>query len=224
MKSNLVKVLAAVMLAGGMTVSVNADYTADGQNLNDDNATENSSDAGQKSNGFNDEEVSKTEIPVKLTTGGDGDLIHVYGISYDMTELSYSYGGSASVVWNPVTMTYEYDDSQKDGNWTNSEQTITVTNYSDLPVYVEAEDNIDTEATGVDLSYTYSPESAGTGKLALASAYNGSDHTVGESNASEKTGTITVAMSGIPTGEHTADEIGNVTLTVTGNPTDFPEE
>lgn len=220
----MVKVLAAVMLAGGMTVSVNADYTADGQNLNDDNATENSSDAGQKSNGLNDEEVSKTEIPVKLTTGGDGNLIHVYGISYDTAELSYTYGGSASVVWNPVTMTYEYDDSQKDGNWTNSEQTITVTNYSDLPVYVEAEDNIDTEATGVELSYTYSPESADTGKLALASAYDGSDHTVGESKAFEKTGTIKVTMSGIPTGAHTADEIGKVTLTVTGNPTDFPEE
>lgn len=233
MKRNLAKVLAAVMLVGGMTVNVNADdYSSDEMKLTDDtarNTGKNGTEAVEDENesgAKKDQELKETAIDVKLKTDGAGDTIHVYGVSIDVSELTYNYSSTKSLIWNPNSLAYEYvvDSTGNTDDWSGKKtQTITVTNYSDLPIYVTATDNVSDSGNGVSLTYKYTDAASSSDKLALGAAFSG-DVKLGASGTATN-GTIDVTINGTPIKENDGTQaIGQIMLKVIGNPLDFPAD
>lgn len=218
MKKLLSTTLALAMLAGAMTVSAGAVYS-DGPNSftsanNADNSgnqnidprpTNHLDNAGiAATTGEKDEPVGEATIPVKLQTGGAGNITHVYAVTYDVTELNFTYGKGSNIIWNPETL--QYETNGPGGGWGVSEQTITVTNYSDLPVKVTA-----TVQNKTDNGITFTPD----GPLELGTAaINGTTGT-----GKEQSGEIKVTATGTPIGSYTqeATKIADLLLTVTNN-------
>lgn len=205
MKKVLATGMALAMLVGAMTGNAGAAYSKSGNNFNEDNAT-NTSTAGEVAlTGANGEEIGSADVTVKLQTGAAGAVTHVYAVSYDVKELTFVYGSSASKIWNPETLKYETV-GNTDG-WTTKSQTINITNYSDLPVKVEATVNTLSD-TGVSID---TPEA-----LQLDSAAPADMAQTGEA----KSGSLTFTMTGTPLGVYeTASNIGTITLKVTNNVT-----
>ena len=205
MKRVLSLALALCLLAGVLTVNAGAVYSKDGNNFNTDNAT-NQSTAGQVAvTGLNGEAVGEATVDVYLKTGAPGEVTHVYAVSYDVTELEFQYGNSASKIWNPETLRYETTGSS--GGWNIATQTVTVTNYSDLPVKVTASISALSD-TGVSID---TPEA-----LELESAAPADMSQTG----AEKSGELTFSMTGTPLGVYeTRQKIGTITLTVVNNVT-----
>lgn len=203
MKRILAIGMALAMLVGTMTVSAGAAYSKSGNNFNEDNAN-NTTTAGEVAiTGTNGEEIGSADITVNLQTGAPGEITHVYAVSYDVKELTFVYGSSAGKIWNPETLKYETVGNE-DG-WSTKNQIINITNYSDLPVKVEATINPFSD-TGVSID---PPEA-----LELESAAPADMTKPGE----EQSGSLTFTMTGTPLGVYeTATEIGTITLTVTNN-------
>lgn len=213
MKRNLIKVLAAVMLAGGMTVNVNADYSTDENKIDTTNNAPNSA-TGNNGTVASSETVGSKEIDVKVQTGGSDTVTHVYAVSYDTTELNFTYGASAGIVWNPVSLKYE-NASAAEGGWTPASQDINVTNYSDVDIKVDADTEVNENETG-HITLTSSTDSAA---LTLASAYDGGTPAISSEAGTSKTGTVTISISGVPAGSYSDGyhSVGTVTLNVTGD-------
>lgn len=206
MKRVLAAALALAMLMSLMTLNASAVYSTDGNNFNTDNAG-NSSSAGQTAvTGLAGEEVGSATVDVKIKTGGDGSITHVYAVSYDVTELQFTYGQGADIIWNPETL--QYETSSAGGGWTADSQEIKVTNYSDLPVKIEAQ-----VQNKNDAGVTITPD----GPLELGTAATNGTAGKGE----EQTGKITVTISGAPVGSYTSDytKVAEILLTVTNNVT-----
>lgn len=204
MKRILALTLSLAMLAGLMTVSAGATYLSDPNHLTTDNAG-NTSTAG-KAAGVSDTtgtEIGSKDVTVKLQTSSDGGTTHVYAVSFDTTEVTFTWSNTATTIWNPETLRYETTNDA--GSWAADRQVITVNNYSDVAIKVEADNAAPTSSdAGVTLSVS--------GPLELASAY---DNTA---TGSVKTGQITVTVTGEPeTAYPTATQIASFTLKVTRN-------
>ena len=184
------------------TVAANAKYSEDPNHLTTDTAN-NTSTAGKPA-AMGDTTgtlIGSREIPVKLQTISGGGTIHVYAVSFSTTEVTFTWSNTASTIWNPETLKYETQNDN--GSWQAATQKITVNNYSDVAIKVEADNAAPTSSdNGVTLSVD--------GPLELASAYDNT--AVG----SVKSGDITVTVSGTPNVVYpNATEIAAFTLNVT---------
>ncbi|WP_130870613.1 hypothetical protein [Intestinimonas massiliensis (ex Afouda et al. 2020)] len=202
MKKILATTLALAMLAGAMTVSAGAAYLSDQNHLTEDNAG-NTSTAG-KAAGTGDTsgtEIGSKDVTVKLQSSSTGGTTHVYAVSFNTTEVTFTWNNSATTIWNPETLKYET--TNDDGSWKEATQVIKVNNYSDVAIKVAPENAAPTSSdSGVTLAVTE--------ELLLDSAYDNS--AVG----SVKSGDITVTVSGTPEVAYpTATEIARFTLKVT---------
>lgn len=204
MKRILALTLSLAMLAGLMTVSAGATYLSDPNHLTTDNAG-NTSKAGTPA-GEDDTtgtEIDSKDVTVKLKTSSGGGTTHVYAVSFDTTEVTFTWTNTASTIWNPETLKYET--TNNDGSWATASQAITVNNYSDVAIKVEA-DNATPASSDAGVTLNVS------GPLELDSAY---DNTA---TGSVKTGKITVSVTGTPeTAYPTATQIASFTLKVTRN-------
>lgn len=209
MKCILAVVMTLAMLLGVMTVGASAKYMDDTNQITSENSAGNSSTAGVVANGTAGENVGSATVDVKIQTGKPGDTTHVYAVSYDVTELTFTYGSSAGLIWNPETLKYETKSNTGNDGWTTNEQKITVTNYSDLPVKVtptvqkqtEEVDNVEIQvSSALELASAAPEQPTGTGTV--------------------QSGQITVTVSGDPIGYYeTAGKIAKILLTVVNNET-----
>lgn len=212
MKRVLATGMALAMLVSAMTVGAGAAYSTEGaNNFNTDDA-QNTSKAGQVAGGGGEgvdgELVGSKDLPIYLKTGDAGDVTHVYAVSYEVGDLTFTYGNAAGKIWNPVTLQYETVTPEDPSTlWTTDTRTITVTNYSDLKVKVEASVSLTKENGKVTIIPDPNP-------LELASA--APENIAGTGTA--VSGTITLTAAGNPVGVYEqATQIGTVTLTVYNN-------
>ena len=225
MKRILAITMTLAMLLGLMTIGASAatssgyfptsvtnnHFTDDTAGNSGDASTGNAGNAhaGVAANTILENEIASKEIPVNVTIGGDFTTTHVYAITYDVTEVNFTYNMGGSQIWNPETLQYESDGTN--GTWGTTSKTITVKNYSDLAVDVTA--SADQVTTNEEVAITID---GGTGPVekSLAAAYK-----VGGSSV--ETTTFAVAVDTVTTGTltggyQTNDEIqiGTITLTV----------
>lgn len=212
MKRVLTLFLALAMLAGVMTISAGAAGYAgdDGSNVTYVTAADNTAHGGgrQQGNLAAGQTIGTSEIPVKVQIAKATSTTSVYAVSVDKTELSFTYGSQTSYVWNPEKLQYDVVTSGSN-TWDPASQTITVTNYSDLPIDVTADYNQEANYTGLTASFSSSDTQTGTLKLATASKGLGQ---IGEA----VTGTFEVTMSGTITTAIGTDpvKVGTITLTI----------
>ena len=222
MKRVLAIVTALAMMVSLMTVAASAEYSDDSSNVKYntgvDGYTENVGHGGgvvQKADETAGTTIGTSEVPVKVTVGTT-TTTHVYAVSIDKTELSYTYGNNMSMIWNPAKLAYDVVTGGDGSNWTKEEDTITVTNHSDLAVDVVAEWQAAPGHTGVSAEITAAASgNNGTGSdstLKLKSALMAG----GEAQNTERTGTFTVVMSGTvgALGGTQSATIGTITLTI----------
>lgn len=202
MKKFLSTILSLSMVVAMLTVGASATYLEDANHVTADTAG-NSNTAGIVATDYSKgDEIGSVEIPVYIQTTSDDKTTHVYAVSYDVTELSFTYNGSSSTIWNPETLKYETSTS---GTWATASQDITVTNYSDLAIKVTP-----SNTTPIDSGVTVTLGSA----LELASAFDGDAAAAGTA----KSGTINVSVSGTPSASYTnKTELTKVTLTIADN-------
>ena len=206
MKRILAITMTLAMLMSLMTVGAGATYLSD-QNEFTENTANNNSRAGEASLGGQDESVGEGSVDVKIQNGTAGDTTHVYAVTYDVTELTFTYGDGSGQIWNPETL--QYNTLGGSGAWSQDSQNITITNYSDLPIKVTPSFNQTAETGSVKVTLGQA--------LALSSAATGMEDGTGEAQK----GTISVTVSGAPVGYYaTAASIGTITLAVVGNPSD----
>ena len=215
MKKILATVMALALLISTMAISAAAAYYPEGSaEIAYDGAltTDNDAHGGGKKNTpelSSGGTVGTGSVDVNIQTGDGNTFTNVYAICYSTTELNFTYGSGLSYIWNPEKLAYEID-STVSGNWTPSSNTITVTNYSDLPVDVEA-----TYAKGVDVAedVSVSLNSADTtAELNLAAAATNPNNASSAGEA--KSGTITVAVSGDLTKAYSKTTLGTITMTI----------
>ena len=218
MKRILAAAVSLAMLVSLMTVGASAVYDESSDNVEYntevDGYSENTGHGGgvqQNTNYSAGTVIGTSEIPVEVTVNQAGTTTHVYAVSIDVSELSYTYGSNTDTIWNPDTLSY---DVVGDGeNWVNNTQKITVTNYSDLPVDVEASwlaaANHGNVTATVEVADGYTGE--GTSTLSLTSALA----TGLESQNQARVGGFDVTMSGNIGGiTATTMTVGTITLTI----------
>ena len=206
MKRILAITMTLAMLLGLMTIGASATYMDDSNKITKNDADNNSS-AGQAATGNENENIGAGTVDVKIQNGGAGSITHVYAVTYDVTELTFTYGDGSGQIWNPETL--QYNTQGGSGGWTQDLQNITITNYSDLPIKVTPSFNQTAETGNVTVALGEA--------LTLASAATGMEDGTGEAQK----GTISVTVSGAPVGYYdAAASIGTITLTVVGNPSD----
>lgn len=204
MKKILAMTMALALLLGVMSISVGATYLDDQNHFTADDAS-NDDTAGTAVDTASDP-IAEKDVTVKLTTSGTVALKHVYAVSYDVTEVSFTYNYGGTGIWNPETLAYEYDDTSAVGWGADTTREIKITNYSDLGVKITAEAG-PVSANGVTLDVK---ETTGmtSNELTLNSAYN-----AGGVNK-ETTGSFTVTVGGAPNGDYTDIAIATITLTL----------
>ena len=206
MKRILAAAVSLAMLVSLMTVGASATYMDDSNKITSNGAGNNSS-AGQAAIGTENESLGIGTVDVKIKNGTAGGTTHVYAVTYDVTELTFTYGDGSGQIWNPETL--QYNTLGGSGAWSQNSQNITITNYSDLPIKVTPSFNPTAETGNVTVALGEA--------LALPSAATGMEDGTGEAQK----GTISVTVSGAPVGYYaTAASIGTITLTVVGNPSD----
>lgn len=225
MKKVLASTLALAMLLGTTTINAGAatssgyfptsesnnHFTDDTARNSGDTATGNASNehAGIEATSVTGDTITSKDVTVKLTTGGTVSTTNVYAVTYDVTELTFTYSYGGTRIWNPETLEYEYDNSGVTGWNNNTTRTINITNYSDLAVKVTAAAGA-VSANGVTLAVK---ETTGqTNELTLGSAYS-----AGSTNAATN-GSFTVTVGGAPTGDYKGTEIAKITLTLSKVP------
>ena len=218
MKRILAITMTLAMLMSLMTVGASAVYDESSDNVeyNTEVAgySENTGHGGgvqQNTNYSAGTVIGTSKIPVEVTVNQAGTTTHVYAVSIDVGELSYTYGSNTDTIWNPDTLSYDVLGGGE--NWVNNTQKITVTNYSDLPVDVEASwlaaANHGNVTATVEVAAGYTGE--GTSTLSLDSALA----TGLETQNQERVGEFDVAMSGNIGGiTATTMTVGTITLTI----------
>ena len=218
MKRILAITMTLAMLMSLMTVGASAVYDESSDNVEYNTEvegySENTGHGGgvqQNTNYSAGTVIGTSKIPVEVTVNQAGTTTHVYAVSIDVGELSYSYGSNTDTIWNPDTLSY---DVVGDGdNWVNNTQKITVTNYSDLPVDVgaswQAATNHGNVTATVEVAAGYTGD--GTSTLSLASALA----TGLETQNQARVGGFDVTMSGNIGGiTATTMTVGTITLTI----------
>ena len=203
MKRIVTLVLALAMLAGALTVTAGAAYLTDYTNITANTA--NNDDSAGIEAGTQDTTgtlIDTQDVTVKYQTTSGGGLINVYAVSIDKTELTFTWSNSASTIWNPETLAYETDNNT--GSWSNASQDLTIYNYSDVKIKVEA---ANTNPTTEDSNVTVTVG----GPLELDAAYNPS----GDNEV--KSGTISVTVDGTPTIAPGVRDLATITLNITRN-------
>lgn len=217
MKKVLVSTLALAMLLGATTVANAAGYTDGSSHVtyNSEKATANTDYGGgvQKGSLTEGDTIGTGSVDVKISTGNASTTTNVYAVSIDTTNLSFSYGGATSYIWNPEEQKYVIvKETGTSGEWSSSASTITITNYSDLPIDVEATfQKVEDIADNFTVSFTDTYQDTTDGKLSLEAAV-----TTGELSATgtPKVGTFTVALSGAPNVPYANTKLGTITLTI----------
>ena len=154
-----------------------------------------------------DETIATGTIDVTASINdGEGSVTHVYAVSINTTSLSFTYGNNAtSYIWNPSKLQYDLvTGSGGDNGWSGS-QSISVTNYSDLPVDVTAAYQAETGHEGITASFSTSDT------LSLDAATDGITGTSG--TGTKVDGTFTMSLTGAPGALADNTVIGTVTLT-----------
>lgn len=219
MKRILAIGMALAMLVGTMTVSAGAV---------DENVTYNASVSGYSQNTAHGGGVVEGDgytpgttigtgsVDVMVQTATEPTITNVYSVGISTTTLTFNYGGAASYIWNPTDLRYEViGNTGGDGTlWTaTTGDTIEVTNYSDLPIEVEASYTADGTVTESDqIDVTLTPDVGGTPTLSLESAVTTGDlDATGEPVADS----FTVALSGNLTYSYRAPaKLGTITLEI----------
>jgi len=218
MKKVLVSTLALAMLLGATTVANAAGYTDGSSHVtyNSEKATANTDYGGgvQKGTLTKGDTIGTGSVNVKISTGDAGETTNVYAVSIDKTELSFSYGGATSHIWNPEKQKYVIvPGSDPSDEWISNAPTIKITNYSDLPIDVEASFQREAGITDdINASFTDTdPDTTDDRKLSIAAAV-----TTGKlsETGTPKTGIFTVALSGTPTFAYADTKLGTITLTI----------
>ena len=211
MKKTLALTLSLAMLVGATTLSASAAYYDGKTEITFDNAltTGNADHGGGKQDSSPLAEgstVGTGNVDVKIETSTSATITHVYAIAYSTTELSYTYGAT-NYVWNPEDQVYDLVSSGD--TWSNNGgNTITVTNYSDLPVDVTATFQKETAITD-----NITANFADSNTLKLASAVT--DNTDITSQGTPTSNTFTVSLTGSATKPYGAGtKLGTITLTV----------
>lgn len=218
MKKVLVSTLALAMLLGATTVANAAGEYADrSSHVTYSAGTTVNTDYGggvQKGSLGAGSTIGTGSVDVEISTGEASTKTNVYAVSIDTTKLSFSYGSATSYIWNPEEQKYVIvkETGSSDG-WTSSTPTITITNYSDLPIDVEAffqrEAGITDEITA---SFADSDQDAKTdSKLSLAAAVTTDSL---KETGIPKVGAFTVALSGTPSVPYANEKLGTITLTI----------
>lgn len=217
MKRFYALVLAVALLVSAMSLTAGAAYLDDGNYFTANDAANTDTAGTAKTDDHSaGATIDTAEIPVKFTVGGEGKTTNVYAISYDASELVFTYGAGISYIWNPEKLKYEVMDYDST-DWTSNSSTITVRNYSDLPVDVVPSFIQDTGVTeAVTAAFTPNasdPNGSVEGQtLKLNAAV---DTGITTANGTVRTGTIGVAFSGALTNPYAANStLGIITLTV----------
>lgn len=217
MKKLLAVVMSLAMLVGATAISAGAAYSDSSSNVTYENGLTPNTDHGggvTKGNLTQGDTVGTGKVDIMVQTGKESDTTNVYAVSFTPAELTFNYGSDTSYIWNPETQKYEIIGTGGSDGWTTTTSTITITNYSDLPIDVEAAFAKDgTVSEEVTVTFTDSDEvTKDDNKLSLLSAV-----TTGNLNeqGSPKSGTFTVALNGNLTNPYTAPtKLGTVTLTI----------
>lgn len=243
MKRILALTLSLAMLAGLMTVSAVAaepQYSGgkkpqyyDGAGTEEANEVSEKVTNGGGVNWTNEytegDTIAIGESAVNVTSNTDGaSITHVYAVNFTMPDaLTFTYGSSSQYTWNPETMSYDMTSPGTD-NWSaDGKGTITVRNYSDLPVEVTASFDTTDQASqlaGQNINVyfdTASADFAGTDTTATVSL--AATHTVVEDDVSQtltnandatvQTGNIHFRIDGSLTTSANALKLGDIVLT-----------
>ncbi len=218
MKKVLATTLALATLLGAMTLNAGAAYSDETSNVTyESGLIENTAHGGGRQQGSlqNGDTIGTGSVPVKANVTPGGSITHVYAISIETTELSFNYGNDKHQVWNPDTLSYDVVSEGTTDGWTAVDSTITIANYSDLPVDINAKWTPVTQAQGVTATIVASADgnnnNGTTGSdptLKLASAIA----VAGETSNTARKGTFEVTLSGTLTG--VTAQIGTIDLTI----------
>lgn len=217
MKRFYALVLVVALLVSAMSLTAGAAYLGDANHFTDDDAANTNTAGTAKTDDHSaGTTIDTAEIPVKFTMGGGGKTTNVYAISYDASELVFTYGAGTSYIWNPEKLKYEVVGNGPT-DWTSDNSTITVKNYSDLPVDVEPSFTKDSGVTET-VNATFTPAASVTdGSTAGQTLKLNAAVATGNTTATGtvRTGTIGVAFSGALTTPYAANStLGIITLTV----------
>ena len=140
MKKFLSVLCAAAMLFSLLCVNIAADKTEH---------VVGSHGGNQITDGVSDFESASSSGDVTLTLG---TVNHRYAVDVTFPEMAFNVGG---LTWNVNTLTYDVNGTAM----SDKTLTITVTNYSDLPVVATgAVGSLDGDATSAGISLTMTPE------------------------------------------------------------------
>lgn len=217
MKKALATTLSLAMLLGAMTVNAGATYSNSDNNVTYASGTTANTGYGggvEKGQLAGGDTIGTGSVNIHITTGKESTTTNVYAVSIDKTELSFSYGKDTSYIWNPEKQQYVIvKGSGSPDQWTTSADTITITNYSDLPIDVEASFQKDGGIRDeITVAFTDSDaDIKDDGKLKIVSAVT--TNNLSASGTPQK-GTFTVALSGAPTVPYNNTKLGTITLTI----------
>lgn len=218
MKKVLVSTLALAMLLGATTVANAAEKYTEASNhvTYSEEATPNTGHGGGVEKGSLDkgDTIGTGSVDVKISTGSESTTTNVYAVSIDTTELSFSYGSATSYIWNPEKQQYVIvTGSGTSTEWRPTAETITITNYSDLPIDVEATfQKVEDIADNFTVSFTDTDENTKSdSKLSLAAAVTTDSL---KETGIPKVGAFTVALSGTPSVPYANTKLGTITLTI----------
>ncbi len=166
MKKLLAVVLAVVMLATILAVSVSAESVL-------------GSNTGVLPEGFTTETAPGQDLNVKVS-----DITHKYAVDIICSFDDLVIGGT--IIWNVETMRYDVNGTPL----TNGTRTVTVSNRSDLPVYAYATISNTDNADGITVT---AEKDGATNKLEIAKANSGNAANVGTPNTGELTINLTSA-------------------------------
>lgn len=142
--------------------------------------------------------IPAQDVNVDYVPATDDTTTVVYSVDVAWTDLTFTYSAGTEK-WNPTY--HDYSTPKNDGNWTNTDGSITVTNHSNADVdvtvaYSKAEGyNVKVDVTNAEFTL----------ESAVGTA-------VGEADAETVTFAVDTAASTAPAADAT---VGTVTVTVT---------
>ena len=137
-------------------------------------------------------------VIVDRTPATDDTTTIVYSVDVAWTDLAFTYSAGTEK-WNPTY--HDYSTPKNDGNWTNTDGSITVTNHSNADVDVTVEY---AKATGYDVEVDVT-----NGEFTLESAV---DKAVSAADFETVTFSVDTAASTAPTVDDA--NVGTVTVTI----------